>query len=165
MTSKPPRILAALSRENLVVIAVTLVGALVRLWSPGRLGLVHFDEGIYALAGLWSLSPRGLGALDPTVIAYAPPGFPLLVGLSYLVFGVRDLAAILVSIAAGILTIPVAAWLSRRTFGPGAGAVAAAFTALSGPHIAFSRMALDRCVISPRLAGRDRHGPAICRAT
>ena len=104
--------------------------------------MIHFDEGIYALAGLWSLSPRGLASIDPTVISYAPPGFPVLVGLSYLVFGVRDLAAILVSICAGTLTIPVAAWLSRRTFGPGAGGAAAAFTALSGPHIAFSRMAL-----------------------
>ena len=36
----------------------------------------------------------------------------------------------------------MAAWLARRTFGPGAGAAAAAFAALSGPHIAFSRMAL-----------------------
>jgi dolichyl-phosphate-mannose-protein mannosyltransferase len=142
MTSKPPRIFAALSHENLVVCVITLIGAVVRCWSPGRLGLVHFDEGIYATAGLWSLSPGGLQAFDPTVIAYAPPGFPFLVGLSYLVFGMRDLAAIAVSIAAGTLTIPVAAWLSRRTFGPGAGAVAAAFTALSGPHIAFSRMAL-----------------------
>jgi dolichyl-phosphate-mannose-protein mannosyltransferase len=142
MTSTPPRILAALSREHLVVIALTLIGALIRCWSPSRLGLVHFDEGIYALAGLWSLSPRGLAALDPMFVAYAPPGFPLLVGLSYLVFGLRDLSPIVMSIAAGTLTIPVAAWLSRRTFGPGAGGVAAAFTALSGPHIAFSRMAL-----------------------
>ena len=142
MTSRPPRLLRAPRRETLVVIVLTLLGAALRLWSPGRLGLVHFDEGIYALAGLWSLSPSGLAGLDPTVISYAPPGFPVLVGLSYLVFGVNDFAAILVSISAGTLTIPVAAWLSRRTFGPGAGGAAAAFTALSGPHIAFSRMAL-----------------------
>ena len=142
MLTRPPRLVSAPSRETLVVIALTILGAIIRLWSPGRLGLVHFDEGIYALAGLWSLSPRGLAALDPTVISYAPPGFPVLVGLSYLTFGVNDLAAILVSILAGTLTIPVAAWLSRRTFGPGAGGAAAAFTALSGPHIAFSRMAL-----------------------
>ena len=83
-----------------------------------------------------------LPAIDPTVIAYAPPGLPVLIGLAYLVFGVKDMAAILVSITAGTLTIPVAAWLARRTFGPGAGGVAAAFAALSGPHIAFSRMAL-----------------------
>ena len=142
MTSKPPLLLAAVSRESLVIVALTVLGAIVRLWSLNRLGLVHFDEGIYALAGLWSLSPRGLGAIDPMFIAYAPPGYPFLVGLSYLVFGARDLSAILVSIAAGTLTIPVAAWLARRTFGPGAGGVAAAFAALSGPQIAFSRMAL-----------------------
>ena len=91
MTSKPPRLDSGLPREILVVIALTLLGAVLRLWSPGRLGLVHFDEGIYALAGLWSLSPRGLAGIDPTVIAYAPPGFPFLVGLSYLVFGRRRL--------------------------------------------------------------------------
>jgi dolichyl-phosphate-mannose-protein mannosyltransferase len=142
MTSKPPPLLAAISRESLVVIAFTVLGAVVRLWSLNRLGLVHFDEGIYAVAGLWSLSPQGLRAIDPTVIAYAPPGLPVLIGLSYLVFGVKDVAAILVSITAGTLTIPMAAWLARRTFGPGAGGVAAAFAALAGPHIAFSRMAL-----------------------
>jgi hypothetical protein len=47
-----------------------------------------------------------------------------------------------VSIVAGTLTIPAAGWLAYRTFGGGAGAAAAAFAALSGPHIAFSRMAL-----------------------
>ena len=76
------------------------------------------------------------------MIAYAPPGFPFLVGLSYFVLGVGDLSAILVSIVAGPLTIPAVAWLARRTFGSGAGGVAAAFAALSGAHVAFSRMAL-----------------------
>ena len=49
------------SAKSLVVIALTLLGAVIRLWSPGRLGLVHFDEGIYALAGLWSLLAAGIG--------------------------------------------------------------------------------------------------------
>ena len=63
-------------------------------------------------------------------------------GLSYLFFGVGDVAAVLVSIVAGTLTIPAVGWVARRTFGSGAGAAAAAFTAFSGAHIAFSRMAL-----------------------
>ncbi len=63
-------------------------------------------------------------------------------GLSYLFFGVSDVAAVLVSIVAGTLTIPAVGWVARRTFGSGAGAAAAALTALSGAHIAFSRMAL-----------------------
>jgi 4-amino-4-deoxy-L-arabinose transferase-like glycosyltransferase len=115
---------------------------MLRIWSIGSLGLVHFDEGIYAMAGTWALSPRGLGGLDSTLISYAPPGFPVLVGLAYALMGVGDVPAILVSIAAGTVTIPVVGWLACRTFGRGAGAAASAFAALSGVHIAFSRMAL-----------------------
>ncbi len=126
----------------MVVIALTSVGAILRFWSPAHLGMVHFDEGIYALAGLWSLSPKGLADFDPSAIAYAPPGMPVLIGLSYLLFGVHDVSAILVSVCSGTLVIPLAAWLARRNFGAGAGGAAAAFAALSGPHIAFSRMAL-----------------------
>ncbi len=63
-------------------------------------------------------------------------------GLAYLGLGVSDLAAILVSILAGTLTIPAAAWLARRTCGAGAGAAAAALVAFSGFHVAFSRVAL-----------------------
>ena len=142
MTSNSPVRDRSLEREILVVIVLTALGALVRLWSVGRLGLVHFDEGIYALAGLWVFSPGGLAGIDPASISYAPPGFPLLIGLSYMFLGVGDVAAILVSIASGTLTIPVVAWLSRRTFGPGAGAAAAGLAAFSGPLVAFSRMAL-----------------------
>jgi 4-amino-4-deoxy-L-arabinose transferase-like glycosyltransferase len=141
MMSKRPRLDSARARESLVVVALTLVGGVIRLWSPGRLGLVHFDEGIYAMAGQSVLSPRGFQDLE-SVIAYAPPGFPVMVGLSYFGLGVGDVPAILVSIVTGTLTIPAAAWLARRTFGTGAGGAAAAFAALSGPHVAYSRMAL-----------------------
>ena len=60
-------------------------------------------------------------------------------------FGVRRRATCLrfwSRSSAGTLTIPAVAWLARRTFGSGAGGVAAAFAALSGAHVAFSRMAL-----------------------
>ena len=119
-----------------------MAGAVLRVWGLPRLALSHFDEGIYAIAGLWSVSPRGLASLDPTLVPYAPPGFPILVGIAYLWLGVGDFAAILVSIVAGTLTIPAAAWLARRTFGAGAGAAGAALVAFSGFHIAFSRLAL-----------------------
>jgi 4-amino-4-deoxy-L-arabinose transferase-like glycosyltransferase len=142
MSSSPSRSEPGAWREAFVVSAMTMAGGMLRIWSIGRLGLVHFDEGIYAMAGTWAVTPRGLGGLDPTVISYAPPGFPILVGLAYSLVGVSDLSAILVSIVAGTVTIPVAGWLGYRTFGRGAGAAASAFAAMSGPHIAFSRMAL-----------------------
>jgi dolichyl-phosphate-mannose-protein mannosyltransferase len=128
--------------EWLAVAVVAAIGAGLRAWPIGRLGLDHFDEGIYALVATWSLQPRGLAALDPTLIPYAPPGLPILGGLAYAVLGRSDGAMIAVSQLAGTLTIPVVAWLSRRTFGAGSGFAAATFCAFSGPHIAFSRMAL-----------------------
>jgi dolichyl-phosphate-mannose-protein mannosyltransferase len=142
MTPAQPRTGSGRTREILVVIAFTLIGALLRLWSVSRLGLSHFDEGIYAASGFWIFARHGILDLDPSLIAYAPPGFPFLVGVSYFALGVSDLSPILVSIALGTLTIPAVAWLAHRSFGSGAGGVAAAFLALSGAHVAFSRMAL-----------------------
>ena len=91
----------AADREISIIAVLTVAGLVLRLWRPGRMGLVHFDEGIYAIAGLWSVSPRSLAGLDPMVIPYAPAGYPVLVGLAYLGLGVSDIAAILVSIVAG----------------------------------------------------------------
>jgi 4-amino-4-deoxy-L-arabinose transferase-like glycosyltransferase len=101
----------------LLVVILTILGAALRFKSLGHLGLSHFDEGIYALAGAWVIAPGGLTALDPMVIPYAPPGFPILVGLSYGIFGISDGSAIVVSILSGVATIPILAWLARRTFG------------------------------------------------
>lgn len=130
------------------VLIATAAGVLLRIWNLGQLGLDHFDEGVYALGGLWITSPRGLAALDPGLIPYAPGVFPTAVGLAYLVFGISDLSAIAVSIAAGVATIPVAAWLARRGFGSGAGVAAAWLAAFSGPHVTFSRTALtDTCAL------------------
>jgi dolichyl-phosphate-mannose-protein mannosyltransferase len=140
MTSNPANVQAR--REWLVVLILTAVAAVLRFWRFGTLGLTHFDEGIYATAGTWSLTPRGLAGLDPELIAYAPPGYPILVGLAYTIFGLSDAAPLFVAIVCGIATVPVAGWLGRRTFGAGAGAAAAAFAALAVAHVAFSRKAL-----------------------
>ena len=143
MTRKAPLALSPSIRvEFAFVVAATAVGALIRIWALGRLGLVHFDEGVYAISGLWAINPQGFSGLEPMVVPYAPPGFPFLVGLAYKLLGPSDVAAILVSVTTGVLAVPAAAWLARRTFGAGAGAAAAALTAASGFHVAFSRMAL-----------------------
>ncbi len=130
-------------REALLVLALTAVGAILRLWSADRLGLSQYDEGVYAQSGLWVYGDARFDEAGAAVMAFAPPGFTVLVGLAYLIaLQPSDGAAIAVSQVCGILTIPVVAWLGRRTFGPGAGAASAAFAALSGPHVAYSRMAL-----------------------
>jgi len=157
--------------EIAAIAILTAIGGTIRLLGTGRLGLTHFDEGVYALSGLWIYGPKGVAGLDPSLIAYAPPGVPILVGLAYyLGQGPSDTAAISVSLIAGILTIPVVAWVGRRTFGPGSGAATAAFSALSGPHVAFSRSALTDAtfllgwLLAIGLGGRFLERPRFGRA-
>ncbi len=157
-------------REWSCIALLTLLGACFRFWRFGRLGLTHFDEGIYAGIGAWSLSTRGLGAIQPELIPYAPPGYPILVGLAYNLLGVSDAPVLLVSVLLGTATIPLMGWLGRRTFGPGAGASAAAFAAISIAHIAFSRKALTDVsflfawTLALGLGGRFLEKPGFSRA-
>jgi hypothetical protein len=121
--------------------AATFIALVLRGWGLGLLGLVHFDEGIYAMAGL-GLGASALPKFDPSWIAYAPPGFPLLVGLAFRVLGPSDVAAIGVSVLLGAATVPLLGVLAGRAFGREAGAWATMFALLWGAHVAFSRMAL-----------------------
>lgn len=131
-------------REVVLVLFFTILGASIRLWNFNRLGLTHFDEGIYAFKGLWSLSPEGLKALDRELIAYAPPIYPILIGVGYWVspWGMSDLSAIFVSTLCGIAAIPLVGRLGVRGFGSGVGASTTALACFAGPQIAFSRTAL-----------------------
>lgn len=127
--------------RSLIALA-TCVAFLLRVWPIGRLGLNQFDEGIYAFASTWT-SPAHQGLMiDPVLISYAPPGYPLLVGLLSLVLGFSDYSGLLTSALCGALTVPVVAVIAQTLFGPRAGVVAAWCACFSGPHIAFSRMGL-----------------------
>jgi len=157
-------------REWRVILALTAMAAVLRFWAFGRLGLTHFDEGVYAQAGAWAIDPDRLFQLHPKLIAYAPPGFAILIGLAYSVFGVSDASALLVSAVCGVLTIPIIGWLGRRLLGAGGGAAAATFAALSLAHVAFSRKALTDVpflcawLISLGLGVRFLERPVIGRA-
>ncbi|HMB04309.1 MAG TPA: glycosyltransferase family 39 protein [Isosphaeraceae bacterium] len=154
----------------LLVVILTILGGVLRFKSFGQLGLSHSDEGIYALAGAWAIAPGGLSALDPMVIPYAPPVFPILVGLSYGLFGISDGSAIVVSILCGVATIPVVAWLAWHTFGAGVDTTGAALAALALAHIALSRKALNDApfllawLVAIGLGGRFLEGPRFGRA-
>ena len=161
-------------RPGILVAILTVMGAVVRLWNFSRVGLEHFDEGIYAFAGLWAVRPSGLATLDPSVISYAPPGLPILVGLSYLLTfpwpGVSGLSAIVPAELCGIAAIPVMYWIGARTFNVGTGIAAAALLAAAGPHVAFSRMALTDApfllawLVALGLGGRFLERPGAGRA-
>ncbi len=52
-----------------------------RFWNLWGLGLTHFDEGSYAMAGQWIASFGDQGA--PPQAGHAPGLFPVLVGLVF----------------------------------------------------------------------------------
>lgn len=132
-------IVAKMSRTALIsMLAIVLFGLVVRGWGLERLGLVHFDEGIYATAAAGLLD----GSIDPGLIAYAPPVYPFLASLAFRLLGPSDTAAILVSIGIGTATIPCLGWLANSAGDRRAGLVSAGLAAVWGGQVAFSRMAL-----------------------
>jgi len=131
------------ARLTLILVGLaTLISFPLRVWPVGRLGFNQFDEGIYGMAASWVFQPGSLSAIDPSLIAYAPPGYPILVGLASFFLGSSDQPSFLVSATLGSLTVPVAAWISGRLFGPRAVVISAWCVCFSGPHIAFSRIGL-----------------------
>jgi 4-amino-4-deoxy-L-arabinose transferase-like glycosyltransferase len=119
---------------------MVVAAALPRFWGLSRVGLTHFDEGTLTLAARW------IGTVGQQGTPYDPIRSPALVpalqGLSFLVFGVHDWAAIAVSAVAGSLTAGLLYAVGRRWFGTGVGAVAATLLATAEYHIILSRQAL-----------------------
>jgi len=129
--------------EILIIVALILVGATLRLWRLSELGLVHFDEGVYAISGLWERTPSEESLIYPKQILFSPPLFFFLVKASYWALGrASDTAANLVSVLIGTLSIPLMWGVTRRWFGYTAGVAAATLVAFSDFHIAYSRMVL-----------------------
>jgi 4-amino-4-deoxy-L-arabinose transferase-like glycosyltransferase len=127
-------------RDSAVCAGFVALAALPRFWGLGRLGLTHFDEGAYTLAARWIATLGHQGApYDPI---RAPALTSALEGLSFVIFGVHDWAAIAVSAAAGSLAVGLLYAIGRRWFGTGVGAAAATLLATAEYHVIFSRLAL-----------------------
>ena len=129
--------------EPWIITAIILLGTAVRVWRLSDLGLIHFDEGVYALSGLWSVTPVGEQQFYPKQILFSPPLFPILVGIAYWIQGqASDSAVVLVNVLIGSTTIALVWWFTRRWFGAAAAISAAALVALSDFHTANSRTGL-----------------------
>lgn len=116
------------------VVAITLIACILRCANAGGTSLSHFDEGVYIL---WAL----VGGY-PAKEFYAPPLLPLMIRGLATVLGDSELwGQILVGVF-GAATIPAIWWLTRRWYGPAAAVASASMAALSGFHIAFSRLVL-----------------------
>ncbi len=128
------------SRDWWVAGLLLLFAGILRFWNISSLGLTHFDEGSYAMAGRWFAS-LGAEGFAPQA-GHSPPFYPLLVGAVYWVFGSSDGAAIAVSAVAGSLTVGLVYFLAQRFWGRDAAIVSSLLLATSEYHLIYSRMAL-----------------------
>ncbi len=122
--------------SNKFALGLFLLGGILRVYHYSTLSL-WFDEGVSVyLARLpWSTV---LGSIDR--YDTHPPGH--VVALKLLAYLLPELAAArLLSVVAGILTLPVVYALARRLMGPGAALLATAVLALSPLHIWYSQEA------------------------
>lgn len=129
--------------ELILVVLVVLAGAALRLAYPSRMAVEHFDEGVYA-------SNRWFPAPDfhyPNRYLYAPPLLSELIEWSFVLLGTTNFAAMLPSLLAGILTVPLVWWVIRSWSGPRIALTAAILVAGSDLHIAFSRAALTDALL------------------
>ncbi|MCI0358705.1 MAG: glycosyltransferase family 39 protein [Planctomycetaceae bacterium] len=128
-----------MTRRELVILATVLAaGVALRLFALSQSAVEHFDEGAYA-------SNIYFGPPDyafPQQQLYAPPLLPALIEGGMIAGLPPNLAALLPSFLAGVMTIAAVWWFGRSWFGPEVGIAAAALVALSDFHIAFSTTAL-----------------------
>jgi 4-amino-4-deoxy-L-arabinose transferase-like glycosyltransferase len=125
--------------EWLLVLLIVAVGCGMRFAWPDRMAIEHFDEGVYA-SNVW------FGPDDsfryPEQHLYAPPLLPTVIEWIFTLAGPSNFGAMLPSLIAGSLTVPLVWWVGRCWFGPVAGLAAAALCAFSDAHVVFSRSAL-----------------------
>lgn len=130
-------------REWIAMAIVLALGIAARAWRPSTLGLNQFDEGVYAISAAKLADVEPVAPLFPRLERFAPPVYWTLVAVSYTLAGhPSDLAAVMVNVVAGSLTILVVWFVGRRWFGPAAGVAAATILALNEFHIVFSRSGL-----------------------
>jgi len=151
MAASPVTSSAPISRSEWSwLVGALLLGAVVRLSLPGRIGIEHFDEGVYA-SNFWFGAEAGHAY--PARHLYAPPLLPAvvewtLVAASLVGLPLEGLVPVLPVVLAGLATIPSLWWVGRTWFGPVAGLTAAWLIAASDLHATYSRACLTDAPLS-----------------
>jgi 4-amino-4-deoxy-L-arabinose transferase-like glycosyltransferase len=129
--------------ELLIILILTGVGFVLRIWNISEVGLDHYDEGVYVFSALGLIDSDQSTMFFPDQYLFSPPGYFSLVGLVNSLFGgSTDTAAFLVSVWFGSLSI-LAVWMVAKSwFGPTAGIISATLLAFNEYHIQLSRTAL-----------------------
>lgn len=119
---------AARRAEAMVIVAAALLALVLRVWALHARGVLDYDETYYYILGRNLLTGRGytLNGLPHTAF---PPLYPILAGLSSLVWPAVRWSTSSVSAVAGALVVVPVYYLGREVGGRRTGAIAAAVAA------------------------------------
>ena len=142
--------------NNKLILLTVITGAFLRLDGIHNQGLNWYDSAYYAnvakvpiLSFKWLFdennSKKDLPSLETYLINRGcntniiKPGHVAFITLSFLIFGIKDYAVLLVSAICGIGVIVMTYRIGREIFAKSVGLIAAAIIAVSGQQIIFSR--------------------------
>ncbi|MFH0909912.1 MAG: phospholipid carrier-dependent glycosyltransferase [Planctomycetota bacterium] len=127
-----------------VLVIAFLIAFIVRVINLSTIPIQHYDESIYLLRAGEGLASSWAEILKQNIldIYFAPPLFYGLIMLAYQCIGPAPEAAILVSIVAGALAVPILMLLGAELFDRRAGLIAGGLLCFTEYHLLYSRMAL-----------------------
>jgi len=135
--------------EAALLAGIFVVAAFLRFDQVWHRGLIYWDEGKFALEGVRMLAymqswfGTHLVSYAGKTVGTAKPTHALLIGLSYVIFGVHDYASVYVEGFCSVLEIGCLYVLARKLFGPSVALIAALFLAVSEYDVIYARSALS----------------------
>jgi 4-amino-4-deoxy-L-arabinose transferase-like glycosyltransferase len=124
----------------LVLGTILAVGLALRFWHIRDCGLSMWDEYSYVRSARW-ISTFGREG-HPHAPDVAPPLYPMLMALCFLLAGFRDWVAVSSSAITSFLTLPALYVLGGRLYGRSSALVATAFLAANPYNVIYARQAL-----------------------
>jgi len=128
-----------------LLLGVLCVAAALRFWHISDLGLTHFDEGHYALAGR-AIAEDADALFSELPVYFAPAVWPVSLAVAFKLFGAHDWVAIALAGLCGVLTVAAVYLLGARLYDRRVGVTAALFLACNCFHLFYSRMALTEAM-------------------
>jgi len=124
-------------RHVVLLLLLILASSFVtRFWDISSVGLVYWDSGEYVREAAWFIGEGG------RPMPWKPFGYPLLVSMGFLLFGVQDFVAIGVSAFMGVLTVLMVFLMARKLFNERIALLASALLSVMEYHIIYSRIAI-----------------------
>ena len=130
---------ATLVLPGVVLVAAFVAGTVLRGWDLGTIGF-NSDEAVYAGQAAAIAADPELSQIFPIFRAH-PLLFQYVLAIGHLA-GFEEIAARVISVVVGMLTVGLAFLLGRLLYGTWAGLLAALFMALMPYHVVVSRQVL-----------------------